>query len=117
MTCQTRKALTTVTSTAVNVRQRWGSGCASACRRSVQLPQPRQGHRGRGDRQQHRGGQLQSRWLVENRVSMVAENVKPGGPGRSGRQNTPTIAGRRLGRGSCTALPGPPVLCSAAGQP
>ncbi len=40
---------------------------------------------------------LRSVGRVENRVSMLAENVSPGGAGPTRSVNTPTICGRRFG--------------------
>ena len=51
--------------------------------------------------------------VVENLVSMVAENFNPGGAGPVRSVNTPTICGRRLG----SAKPPRLRLARGIGQP
>ncbi len=97
--------MTTVTSTAVKVRQRCG---IHLCMRR---PSSRSSRHSAATATMVAAiassiaASFKAVGLVENRVSMVAENVSPGGAGPVRSVNTPTIAGRRLGSGK-------PVRCS-----
>ncbi len=97
MTYQSRKAVTTVTSTAVKVRQRLGIS------RCIRRPSSRSSRHSAASATtvaamaSSIAASFTAVGLVENRVSMVAETLRPGGAGPVRSVNTPTMFGRRLG--------------------
>ncbi len=105
MTCHTRKPPITTTSVAENVRQRWG------IHRCIRRPSSRSSRHSATSATivammaSTIAASFKAVGLVENRVSITADALSPGGAGPVRSVKMPTIDGRRFGSAK-------PVRCS-----
>ena len=107
MTCHTRKPPMTTTSVAEKVRQRSGS------HRCIRCPSSRSSRHSATSATMVAtmastiAANFKTVGLVENRVSMTAEALSPGGAGPVRSVKMPTIEGRRFGSANpvCCSLP------------